>query len=133
MGVNIEGKTKRDALLIHKKLVEGKSLEKCAEELDIHKSTAGRDWRKLKQDATLTDWLEELKLKALSNAMDAQDVENNYINQLLDKEKEKEDLSPQEINTLNTVKVSSQKMYSFLAGENAKANGGEKFEVIKYE
>ena len=125
MGVN---KNKIEAR--RKKVLEVKLNNPQINERDLAKQTGSsnttvhRDLTKLKQD-------EALKTDITINAIKDADLEILTLGQsiILDRFRDDEERAKVSTRDVSAIAKDSQVRYSFLAGENAKANGGEK-EII---
>lgn len=111
----------RSQEVITKRAVEGKDFKTIGKEMGTSEATAWRDWQAVKNDESIELLLTELKSKSLINAIDATDVEGNYLSQT----KGKDNLTAQEAATASTIGVNSQKRYSTLQGSVTDSKGGE--------
>lgn len=131
MPKNKEGILIRQAAVLEGKL-KGKTSVQLSEELEkdpaiietgvgTSHDTISNDWRDLRKDSNLMAGLEELKLANLQNAISATEVEKKYVKTQSGNEK----ITSNEIQAVNTIKNSSQKIYSFVAGANSDDKAGD--------
>lgn len=121
MPANKEGKEIRKAEVARLKM-QGKTCREIEEETGIDKSAVSRDWKELRQDETLAETLEALKMINLMNSLDASTAEGKFIQDRLSRK----EITSDEMAKITAAKLAGQKVYSFLAGENANDKGGEK-------
>ena len=105
--------------------LEGKSYDQIAKLMKVGKSTAFR-WvtyaRLVARDETINVDVNELIAQQFASTIHAGEIESTF----LDEVQQKESIEPRDVAEVNKIKTSSQKLYSFLAGDNAKKDGGEK-------
>jgi len=110
--------------------MQGLDYEGIAEKLGMSLTTT---WRRviyarevLKKDESKEEELKEVLRDSLTATITAQKEELSYIDQINGKRKAKKEVTSNEISSINTIKTSSQKIYSFLKGANSDKEGGEK-------
>jgi hypothetical protein len=113
--------------------LQGKSYKDIGEIQNTSTSTARRDVAYamlVAKDGSIENQVQDLIAQQFANTQFASELEGEFLEDIDKKSKEK-DIDKGDIEAVNKIKTSSQKIFSFLSGENAKTDGGEKENSLK--